>query len=155
MASSHYHSHSPQIQVKQMPLTETGVIRIRRDLHLICSMCAKLQKLRDPLHMLVRREHFSGILTSFRTYMSLQLVAESMVCVCFLFPVFKKVFGCTCCRANQGLNLCPLHWKHRFLTTGPPGKSQGSRLWWFKMKAGSCVQILAPWLNTLSSCACP
>ena len=77
MASSHYHSHSPQIQVKQMPLTETGVIRIRRDLHLICSMCAKLQKLRDPLHMLVRREHFSGILTSFRTYMSLQLVAES------------------------------------------------------------------------------
>ena len=60
-----------------MPLTETGVIRIRRDLHLICSMCAKLQKLKDPLHMLVRREHFSGILTSFRAYMSLQLVAES------------------------------------------------------------------------------
>ena len=24
---------------------------------------------------------------------------------------------------NQGLNLCPLHWKLRVLTSGPPGKS--------------------------------
>ena len=24
---------------------------------------------------------------------------------------------------DQGLNPCPLHWKHRVLTTGPPGKS--------------------------------
>ena len=24
---------------------------------------------------------------------------------------------------DQGSNLCPLHWKHRVLTTGPPGKS--------------------------------
>ena len=23
---------------------------------------------------------------------------------------------------NQGSNLCPLHWKHGILTTGPPGK---------------------------------
>ena len=27
---------------------------------------------------------------------------------------------------DQGLNLCPLHWGGRFLTTGPPGKSQPS-----------------------------
>lgn len=76
MASSHYHSRSPQIQVKQMPLTETGVVRIRRDLHLIRGMCAKLRKLRDSLHTLLRREHFSGILKSLRAYTSLQLVAE-------------------------------------------------------------------------------
>ena len=25
---------------------------------------------------------------------------------------------------DQGSNLCPLHWGGRFLTTGPPGKSQ-------------------------------
>ena len=25
---------------------------------------------------------------------------------------------------QQGLNPCHLHWKHRVLTTGPPGKSQ-------------------------------
>ena len=25
---------------------------------------------------------------------------------------------------DQGSNLCPLHWEHRVLTTGPPGKSQ-------------------------------
>ena len=24
---------------------------------------------------------------------------------------------------DQGLNLCLLHWKHRVLSTGPPGKS--------------------------------
>lgn len=60
-----------------MPLTETGVIRRRRDLHLIRGMCAKLQKLRDSLHTLVRRQHFSGILKSLRAYTSLQLVAES------------------------------------------------------------------------------
>ena len=24
---------------------------------------------------------------------------------------------------DQGLNPCPLHWKHRVITTGPPGKS--------------------------------
>ena len=24
---------------------------------------------------------------------------------------------------NQGSNLCPLHWRHGVLTTGPPGKS--------------------------------
>ena len=24
---------------------------------------------------------------------------------------------------NQSLNLCPLHWEPRVLTTGPPGKS--------------------------------
>ena len=24
---------------------------------------------------------------------------------------------------DQGLNLCPLQWKHGVLTTGPPGKS--------------------------------
>ena len=26
---------------------------------------------------------------------------------------------------DRGLNLCPLHWKHRALTIGPPGKSLG------------------------------
>ena len=26
---------------------------------------------------------------------------------------------------DQGLNLCPRHWKHRVLTTGLPGKSPG------------------------------
>ena len=25
---------------------------------------------------------------------------------------------------TQGLNLCPLQWKHGVLSTGPPGKSQ-------------------------------
>ena len=29
---------------------------------------------------------------------------------------------------NQWLNPCPLHWKHRVLTTGPPTKSQDQRL---------------------------
>lgn len=77
MASSHYQSRSPQIQVTQMPLMETGVIRIGGDLNLIRGMCAKLQKLRDSLHTLARREPFSGILQSFRAYMRLQLVAES------------------------------------------------------------------------------
>ena len=27
---------------------------------------------------------------------------------------------------NQGSNPCPLHWKRRVLTTGPPGKSLGA-----------------------------
>ena len=29
---------------------------------------------------------------------------------------------------NQGLNLCPLHWKHRVLTTGPPEKSPSKHI---------------------------
>ena len=28
-----------------------------------------------------------------------------------------------CLFPDQGLNPCPLHWKHVVLTTGPPGKS--------------------------------
>ena len=76
MASSHYHSRSPQIQVKQMPLTEPGVIKTRRLQSHSWHVC-QAQKLRGSLHALVRREHFSGILRSFGAYMSLQLVTES------------------------------------------------------------------------------
>ena len=39
-----------------------------------------------------------------------------------------STFGCALWHVgpyfpNQGLNLHPVHWKHRVLTTGPPGKS--------------------------------
>ena len=30
---------------------------------------------------------------------------------------------------DQGLNLCPLQWKHGVLTTGPPGKSQNFQIY--------------------------
>ena len=33
---------------------------------------------------------------------------------------------------SQGLNPCPLHWKHGVLTTGPPGKSS---LWSFNSQS--------------------
>ena len=45
---------------------------------------------------------------------------------------FFFFFGCNLCHGggggsqfpNQGWNPRPLHWRHRVLTTGPPGKSQ-------------------------------
>ena len=44
--------------------------------------------------------------------------------------LFKFIFGHTARHAgsqfpDQGSNLCPLQWKRRVLTTGPPGKSPG------------------------------
>ena len=37
---------------------------------------------------------------------------------------FFFFFGRAACGIpDQGLNLCPLHWEHRVLTTGSPGKS--------------------------------
>ena len=47
------------------------------------------------------------------------------------------VFGC--CREacgilvpQPGINPCPLHWEHRVLTTGQPGKSREQFLWFLK-----------------------
>ena len=50
----------------------------------------------------------------------------------FVFIFVWLVFGLFCCTVwpegsyfpDQGLNPCPLQWKHRFLTTEPPRKSQ-------------------------------
>ena len=46
----------------------------------------------------------------------------------YFFLSLKKSFGCAPKRVgskfpDQGLNLHPLHWKHRILTSGLPGKS--------------------------------
>ena len=45
-----------------------------------------------------------------------------------LFYLFIYFFGCTVRHLgshfpDQGLNPCPVQWKHGVLTTGPPGKS--------------------------------
>ena len=45
--------------------------------------------------------------------------------VCFFFFLAIPL-GCRILVLDQGQNLCPLQWKHGVLTTGPPGKSQGS-----------------------------
>ena len=44
------------------------------------------------------------------------------VCVC-VWPWQVLVAACEIEFPNQGLNLCPLFWKHGVLTIGPPGKS--------------------------------
>ena len=49
----------------------------------------------------------------------------------FFFLIYQGFFfSCFVCTAqhvgsnfpHQGSNPCPLHWQHRVLTTGPPGK---------------------------------
>ena len=47
---------------------------------------------------------------------------QDLVLVVLLFFVFGKHVGSQL--PDQTLNLCPLHWKWRVLTTGPRGKSQ-------------------------------
>ena len=41
----------------------------------------------------------------------------------FLLLLLLLHVACGILIPNQGLNLCPLHWKHRVLTNGLPGKS--------------------------------
>ena len=43
----------------------------------------------------------------------------------FVFFPFKAMLYDMWTITNQGLNLCSLHWEHRALTTGIPGKSLG------------------------------
>ena len=49
------------------------------------------------------------------------------LCICksvsFFFFNFLAAWRVRSYFSNQGSNPCPLHWKHRVLTTGPPGKS--------------------------------
>ena len=43
---------------------------------------------------------------------------------------------------DQGLNLHPLHWEHRVLTTGPPGKSLNTTPLIFKNRYSvACVFV--------------
>ena len=39
-------------------------------------------------------------------------------------PLIFFFSGCIILFSDQGLNPCHLHWEHRVLTTGPPGRSQ-------------------------------
>lgn len=57
---------------------------------------------------------------------------------------FKLYFGHTIWLAgsqfpNQGLNVCPQHWKHGVLTTGPPGNSQK---WFFFLYVPCLLSIV-------------
>ena len=45
----------------------------------------------------------------------------SMMTFFFFFPPHHVAFRILV--PNQGSNQCPLHWEHRVLTGGPPGKS--------------------------------
>ena len=49
---------------------------------------------------------------------------NSYKCFLFFFLVKPHLWHEESWFPNQGSNLCPLHWKHGVLTTGPPGKSQ-------------------------------
>lgn len=41
----------------------------------------------------------------------------------FIYVLFGPLCGMQDLFPNQGSNLCPLHWKQRVLTMGPPGKA--------------------------------
>ena len=43
---------------------------------------------------------------------------------------------------DKGLSLCPLHWKHGVLTTGPPGKSPQCKNFILKKKSFDRKEIL-------------
>ena len=47
----------------------------------------------------------------------------------FIFLNKKNFFGHTAWFPNQGLKLCPLHWKHGVLTTWPPLEIPGWEFW--------------------------
>ena len=61
-------------------------------------------------------------------YIILFYILLDSVCWFLKFFIYFLFFGCTSLHVesqfpNQGLNLCPLHWKCRVLTTGPLEKS--------------------------------
>ena len=55
----------------------------------------------------------------------------------FIFFIFVRVTWHVGSQfPDQGLNLSPLHWKFRVLTTGPPGKSL-----WYLLKVESSISV--------------
>ena len=84
----------------------------------LCLLCRVLRKLISIISanvlVVLMEESIFGILSSF----------------CLVPSTSNVFFFWLCCAAcgilvpNQGSNPCPLQWKRRVLTTGPPGKSQ-------------------------------
>ena len=73
------------------------------------------------LHMGPLNEHLDGRLKRLNRYAQDELSCSSDL---FNFLIFWPCrVACGILGPRQGSNLHPLQWKHRVLTTGPPGKS--------------------------------